>query len=167
MDVNKMKEKASELKKNAGNITNQALEKANKGKDVALKKVNQGKDKMMEVMDVNGDGTIDIEDIIIVGLRTPGVKISREKSKSIFISILSSGIMIKSCKTTWAVVFNLHSFVISCTSILWLNGSTILLLSIPPVLVDEKIKLISISPSNIILSFMIFVFWILTFTSAS
>ncbi len=79
MDVNKMKEKASELKKNAGNITNQALEKANKGKDIALKKVNQGKDKMMEVMDVNGDGTIDIEDIIIVGLRTPGVKISREK----------------------------------------------------------------------------------------
>lgn len=79
MNVEKLKENASKIKKNASNITNQALEKANKGKDVALDKVNQGKEKMMKVMDVNGDGTVDIEDIIILGLRTPGVKISREK----------------------------------------------------------------------------------------
>lgn len=79
MDVNKFKENASKIKINAGKLTNQALEKANKGKEVALKKVNQGKDKMIKVMDKNGDGTIDIEDIIIAGLRTPGIKISREK----------------------------------------------------------------------------------------
>lgn len=40
--------------------------------------VSKSKDKMVEVMDANGDGNIDIEDVIILGLRTPGIKIKRD-----------------------------------------------------------------------------------------
>ncbi len=39
--------------------------------------VPKAKDTVIDVMDVNGDGNIDIEDIIILGLKTPGVKINR------------------------------------------------------------------------------------------
>lgn len=35
------------------------------------------KDKVVTAVDANGDGKIDIEDIIIMGLRTPGIGISR------------------------------------------------------------------------------------------
>ena len=45
-----------------------ALEKA---KDVTVNKAN-------EVLDVNNDGSVDIQDIIILALRTPGVHVNRE-----------------------------------------------------------------------------------------
>lgn len=38
----------------------------------------KSKDKAMTVIDVNGDGKVDIEDIIILGLKTPGVRINRK-----------------------------------------------------------------------------------------
>ena len=49
-------------------------ELAVKAKDGALK----SKDVVMDTMDVNGDGKVDLEDIIIIGMRTPGIKIKRE-----------------------------------------------------------------------------------------
>ncbi len=39
---------------------------------------NKGKDAVVNAMDVNGDGVIDVEDFIIMGLRVPGVAINRE-----------------------------------------------------------------------------------------
>lgn len=55
-----------------GNITTDLSDKAKK---VATK----SKDKVTAVIDVNGDGKIDIEDIIVLGLKTPGVKIRRSE----------------------------------------------------------------------------------------
>ena len=46
-----------------------------KTKDVAL----ESKDKLMEALDVNQNGKIDVEDIIVLGLKTPGVHIDRAK----------------------------------------------------------------------------------------
>lgn len=45
-----------------------------KAKDGALK----SKDAVMDKLDLNGDGHVDIEDIIILGMRTPGIRIDRE-----------------------------------------------------------------------------------------
>ena len=36
------------------------------------------KEKVIGVMDANGNGEIDIEDVIIVGLKTPGVRVNRD-----------------------------------------------------------------------------------------
>lgn len=36
------------------------------------------KDTVITAIDVNGDGTVDIEDVITLGLRVPGIKIKRE-----------------------------------------------------------------------------------------
>ena len=38
---------------------------------------NKIKDKVVTTIDTNGDGNIDIEDIIILGLKTPGIRIDR------------------------------------------------------------------------------------------
>lgn len=46
---------------------------ASKSMDAALKT----KDTVINTLDVNGNGEIDIEDIIIIGMLTPGVKINR------------------------------------------------------------------------------------------
>ena len=35
------------------------------------------KDKVADALDVNNDGKIDVEDIIIIALKTPGVNINR------------------------------------------------------------------------------------------
>lgn len=50
-------------------------EVAAKSKDAALK----SKDAIASAIDQNGDGTIDVEDIIILGLKTPGVRIRRDE----------------------------------------------------------------------------------------
>lgn len=42
------------------------------------KEAGRSVEKVKNVMDINGDGKVDIEDIIILGLRTPGIRISRE-----------------------------------------------------------------------------------------
>lgn len=39
--------------------------------------VEKTKEKAVQTIDVNGDGNIDIEDVITLGLRTPGIRISR------------------------------------------------------------------------------------------
>ena len=63
--------KTSEMAVATGKKT---AELAVKAKDGAIKT----KDAAMNAMDVNGDGHVDLEDIIILGMRTPGVKINRE-----------------------------------------------------------------------------------------
>lgn len=46
-----------------------------KSKEVAIK----SKNSIVNVIDQNGNGEVDIEDVIILGLKTPGIKINREK----------------------------------------------------------------------------------------
>lgn len=41
--------------------------------------VTKSKDKVVTIIDANGDGHVDIEDVIIMGLRTPGIKITRSE----------------------------------------------------------------------------------------
>lgn len=45
-----------------------------KGKDIVF----DSKDKVFDALDINKDGRVDTEDIIILGLRIPGVRIDRE-----------------------------------------------------------------------------------------
>ncbi len=67
----KMSSKTAELASNAGDKT---MELASKAKDGALK----SKEAVMGTLDVNGDGKVDIEDIIVLGMKTPSIKINRE-----------------------------------------------------------------------------------------
>ncbi len=67
--------------KNVGDAVNDAADKVGTAlQDVAGKAtniVNKGKDSVIQAIDANGSGEIDIEDFIILGLRTPGVGINR------------------------------------------------------------------------------------------
>ena len=66
--------KTGELAKSVGSKTGEIAKSAgSKATDLVTK----SKDKATEIIDQNGDGRIDAEDIIILGLRTPGVKINR------------------------------------------------------------------------------------------
>lgn len=47
--------------------------------DKAKEGVVKSAEAVNKVMDVNGDGQVDIEDVIIMGLRIPGICISREE----------------------------------------------------------------------------------------
>lgn len=55
---------------NTGNEVKKAI---SKGKDIVF----DSKDKVFDALDINKDGRVDTEDIIILGLRTPGVHIDR------------------------------------------------------------------------------------------
>lgn len=57
--------------------TMEALQKIEKIGDVAKETLTTSKDKVVDALDVNNDGKIDVEDIIIIGLKTPGVNINR------------------------------------------------------------------------------------------
>ena len=63
-------EKLEHITSDVGKITSTI---SNKTKDVITK----SKDTVTTIMDANGDGKVDIEDIIILGLKTPGIGISR------------------------------------------------------------------------------------------
>lgn len=67
--------------KNVGDGVHDAMGKVgNAIGDVAGKApeiVSKGKDALVQALDVNGNGEIDIEDIIILGLKVPGVCINR------------------------------------------------------------------------------------------
>lgn len=69
--------------KKIGEVTNDTVEGIQKIAGKASVKVKEKADKSTEVlsnvMDVNGDGQIDIEDIIIMGLRIPGICIKRDE----------------------------------------------------------------------------------------
>ena len=63
-------EASKPVAKKAGEV---AIEAKDKSIELALK----GKDEIVKVIDQNGNGEIDIDDIIILGLKTPGVRIKR------------------------------------------------------------------------------------------
>lgn len=69
------KETVNNTKKNTKS-TNQKETKGTSKKSSVVKSV---KDKIVNTIDINGDGNIDIEDVITLGLRSPGVKIKRDK----------------------------------------------------------------------------------------
>lgn len=72
IDKEKIGEKVGNFTNNAKNIT---LNITGKTKEILSK----SKDKVVDTMDANGDGTIDIEDVIVLGLRTPGIRINRSE----------------------------------------------------------------------------------------
>ncbi len=65
----------AKTKEVAGLAGKKATEVSLKAKDGALK----SKDSVVSAMDVNGDGRVDIEDIIILGMRIPGIRIRRDE----------------------------------------------------------------------------------------
>ncbi len=69
------KQKMNEMRENITDSTQQLVEKASL-------KVKEGANKttkaVSNVMDVNGDGQVDIEDVIIMALKVPGVCIKRD-----------------------------------------------------------------------------------------
>lgn len=64
-DIKKISEKVGNIATDVGNKTKVPVAKL--------------KDKVTAVIDVNGDGKINIEDIIVLGLKTPGIKINRSE----------------------------------------------------------------------------------------
>ena len=64
-----------ELKGAIENTGNEVKKAVSKGKDIVF----ESKDKVFDALDINNDGRVDTEDIIILGLRIPGVHIDREE----------------------------------------------------------------------------------------
>lgn len=63
-----------EMKNVIENTGNEVKKAVSKGKDIVF----DSKDKVFDALDINKDGRVDTEDIIILGLRIPGVHIDRE-----------------------------------------------------------------------------------------
>lgn len=59
----------------ADNVGKTAVTVAGKTKDIAAK----SQEVVCETLDQNGDGKVDIEDVIIMGLKVPGIRIDREQ----------------------------------------------------------------------------------------
>ena len=72
LDREKLGKKVRGIASDAKNLT---ISISGKTKEIVTK----SKDKVVTTMDANGDGQIDIEDVIIMGLRTPGIRISRSE----------------------------------------------------------------------------------------
>lgn len=87
MDLKKMGNSfvniAGDAGKKATNLSSKAAKSVKKVATDASIKVKDSAIKSSEavnkIMDVNGDGQVDIEDVIIMGLRIPGICISREE----------------------------------------------------------------------------------------
>ena len=67
------------IAKGVGNTVQKTEDALNAGRTAVLDAGSNAKAVLMEQMDVNHDGKVDIEDIIILGLKTPGVKVDRSK----------------------------------------------------------------------------------------
>lgn len=73
-----MSENKEKANKNP-HVLGEQLSKATAGvADKTKKIVTKTKDAANNLLDVNGDGQVDIEDVIVLGLKTPGVGINRE-----------------------------------------------------------------------------------------
>lgn len=69
-----VKDKTKETAKKAADVTKNAAKKTkDKTSEVAVKTA----EEVVKVLDQNGDGKLDVEDIIIMSLKTPGVAIDR------------------------------------------------------------------------------------------
>ena len=64
-----------EMKNVIENTGNEVKKAVSKGKDIVF----DSKDKVFDALDINKDGREDTEDIIVLGLRIPGVHIDREE----------------------------------------------------------------------------------------
>lgn len=69
-DIKNLKEVLNQAVKNTGTAASSTTEKA---KTV----LTSSKDSILKTIDANGNGEIDIEDFIIIGLQTPGIKVNR------------------------------------------------------------------------------------------
>lgn len=67
------------LENNKVNRENVHTEKVKRVFSKTKDAVTHSKDAVINTMDVNGDGEVNIEDVIILGMRTPGIKINRSK----------------------------------------------------------------------------------------
>ena len=74
--------KTGEVAKKAADASKPVLKKAGEkavvAKDKGVELATKGKEELVKALDKNGNGEIDIEDIIIIGINSPGVKINRE-----------------------------------------------------------------------------------------
>lgn len=85
-------------------IIKKAGEKAIEVKDISIELAIKGKNELVKALDKNGNGEIDIEDIIVIGLRTPGVKINRKDFlKKEFHKNYSEAVIDKAIDTTPAL----------------------------------------------------------------
>lgn len=67
------------IAKGVGNTVQKTGDTLSAGKTAFWDAGSNAKEALMEQMDANHDGKVDIEDIIILGLKTPGVKVERSK----------------------------------------------------------------------------------------
>ncbi len=72
IDKERVNEKIGAFAKNAEKIATNVVDKTKET-------VSKSKDTVVGVMDVNGDGKVNIEDVIVLGLKTPGVRVNREE----------------------------------------------------------------------------------------
>lgn len=83
IDFEKIKSKTNEALNNATDVTKNVGENIGKTSTKIVKeateKVDQTKEQLMKKMDQNGDGQVTIEDVIIMALKIPGIKINREE----------------------------------------------------------------------------------------
>ena len=70
LDIDKFKENANDITKKIGQISTDTGRKVSK-------KVEKGKEQIIKAVDQNGDNQVTIEDVIIMGLKIPGIKINR------------------------------------------------------------------------------------------
>lgn len=75
-ETNDLKESRN-IKETFSNIVNGAGTTASNVADKAKGIVVKSKDSVISAVDANGNGEIDIEDFIILGLRTPGIRVDR------------------------------------------------------------------------------------------
>lgn len=83
IDFEKIKSKTNEALNNATDAAKNVGENIGKTSTKIVKeateKVDQTKEQLMKKMDQNGDGQVTIEDVIIIALKIPGIKINREE----------------------------------------------------------------------------------------
>lgn len=83
IDIGKMKNNANNILNNGkeiiGKSGTKALQASTAIKNKAVEKLGVSKEQITKTIDQNGDGQITIEDIIIMGLKIPGVKINRSE----------------------------------------------------------------------------------------
>ncbi|MBQ7485219.1 MAG: hypothetical protein IJT78_01180 [Oscillospiraceae bacterium] len=70
---------SEQLKKDASQFAEEAGKLASAAASMVKSATTVSKEAVLNAIDQNGDGQIDVEDVIILGLRVPGVCIDREK----------------------------------------------------------------------------------------
>lgn len=78
MDKKKKGLDAEKIGETLGGFANNAVQVAFGASHKAVDIATSSKDAIVQAVDQNGNGEIDIEDIIILGLRTPGIQINRK-----------------------------------------------------------------------------------------